>query len=352
MTTTTGRRAPPRLEDLPDPPDGREGWPWTEETPLLPETAEGGRAWPRITVVTPSYQQGEFLEETLRSILLQGYPDLEYIVVDGGSTDQSVEILRRYDPWISHWVSEPDDGQSHAINKGFRRATGEVMAWLNSDDVYFPGTLAAAGEALAGDEHDLFLGAMEKTEVRDGEQKFLKRSSPHDGEPIHWIRILKDGPRHDFHFIQPPMFWKSWLWDETGGLDERYDWVMDMEWCNRALAAGADVLTSDRLLARFPLHPGSKSHEYAYLQRRELVTMYGRLGRRPEFRFWACVLSALKPARAYLTMKASHAYAEESPLKGKMLGAAARALESVNRRVFPPAEDAVAQAPPDTRPGS
>lgn len=350
MTTTAGRDAPPRLGDLPDPPPGREGWPWTEESPLLPETTERGTVWPRVTVVTPSYQQGEFLEETIRSVLLQGYPDLEYIVVDGGSTDGSVEILRRYDPWISHWVSEPDDGQSHAINKGFRRATGAVMAWLNSDDVYFPGTLAAAGEALAGEEHDIFLGAMEKTEVRDGEERVLKRSSPHADEPIHWMRILKDGPRHDFHFIQPPMFWKSWLWEETGGLDERYDWVMDMEWCNRALAAGAEVRTSDRVLARFPLHPGSKSYEYAYLQRRELVTMYLRLGRRPDFRFWACALSALKPARAYLTMKASHGYAEGTTLRAKALGGAARGLERVNRLIFPSAGDAVADAPADEEP--
>lgn len=95
-----------------------------------------GRPWPRITIVTPSFNQGEFIEETIRSVLLQGYSNLEYIVIDGGSTDSSLEIIEKYSRWLSFWVSERDSGQSDAINKGWRRATGEIMAWLNSDDVY------------------------------------------------------------------------------------------------------------------------------------------------------------------------------------------------------------------------
>ena len=90
--------------------------------------------WPGITIVTPSFNQAAFVEATLRSVLLQGYPRLEYLVMDGGSTDGSVEIIRRYERWLAGWVSEKDDGQSHAINKGFARAAGEVVAWLNSDD--------------------------------------------------------------------------------------------------------------------------------------------------------------------------------------------------------------------------
>src|SRR5262245_2264682 len=116
----------PLLSALPPPPPGRDGWPWTVASDPLPETRPNGSAWPRISVVTPSYNQGRFLEETIRSVLLQGYPDLEYFVIDGVSTDESVAIIERYAPWLSFWVSEPDGGQVEAINKGIARATGDL----------------------------------------------------------------------------------------------------------------------------------------------------------------------------------------------------------------------------------
>src|SRR5262245_9476631 len=119
------------LDHLPPSPPGKTGWPWTVETPELPDTLPGGTPWPRISIVTPSFNQGQFIEETIRSVLLQGYPDLEYVIFDGGSVDNSVEIIRRYEGWLSFWISERDNGQSHAINKGFRKSTGMIRAWLN-----------------------------------------------------------------------------------------------------------------------------------------------------------------------------------------------------------------------------
>src|SRR5262245_43472888 len=128
----------PTLAELPPPPSAKTGWPWTEESRRLSNRTTEDRAWPRISVVTPSFNQGKFIEETIRSILLQGYPNLEYIVIDGGSTDNSLEVIKRYSPWLSYWVSEKDRWQSHAINKGMSHATGDIVAWLNSDDLYLP----------------------------------------------------------------------------------------------------------------------------------------------------------------------------------------------------------------------
>ncbi len=120
---------------------GKTGWPWTHTPQNTQAVTTEGRHWPKISIVTPSFNQGQFLEETIRSVLLQGYPNLEYIIIDGGSTDNSLEIIKRYEPWLSYWVSERDQGQTEALNKGFASASGEWMAWLNSDDIYLPGTL-------------------------------------------------------------------------------------------------------------------------------------------------------------------------------------------------------------------
>src|SRR5882724_1025422 len=116
----------PTLADLPPSTPVRTGWPWTVETPSLPPLRPDGTPWPRVSIVTPSYNQGQFIEEAIRSVLLQGYPDLEYIIIDGGSSDQSVEIIKKYEPWLAYWISARDKGQSQAINRGFARAKGDT----------------------------------------------------------------------------------------------------------------------------------------------------------------------------------------------------------------------------------
>ncbi len=136
----------PTLKELPPPPPKKTGWPWQEETPEMQPRMPEAKPWPRISIVTPSYNQGRFIEGTIRSVLLQGYPNLEYIVIDGGSADGTTDVLRKYEPWLTYWVSEPDRGQSHAVNKGFKRASSEIAAWLNSDDQYLPGTLKTISE--------------------------------------------------------------------------------------------------------------------------------------------------------------------------------------------------------------
>src|SRR5262245_22558196 len=113
--------------ELPLPLARKTGWPWDQKIISLPDTLPNDEPWPRISVVTTSYNQAEFLEQTIRSVLLQRYPNLEYMIIDGGSSDGSVDIIKMYEGHLAFWISEPDGGQSHAINKGFLRSTGQIM---------------------------------------------------------------------------------------------------------------------------------------------------------------------------------------------------------------------------------
>jgi glycosyltransferase involved in cell wall biosynthesis len=149
----------PKLNELPPPPVGKKGWPWNQESTRASGQPPKDGHWPKISIITPSYNQGQFLEETIRSVLLQGYPQLEYIIIDGGSTDDSVDIIKKYEPWIDYWVSEKDAGQPHALNKGFRMATGEIFAWLNSDDLFLRDALwTVAQEFGIAPETDILYG--------------------------------------------------------------------------------------------------------------------------------------------------------------------------------------------------
>ncbi len=145
----------------------RTGWPWDVTPPSMQPSMPDGSPWPRISIITPSYNQGQFIEETIRSVLLQGYPNLEYIIIDGGSTDNSVEIIKKYEPWLAYWISEKDKGQSHAINKGWMRSTGDILAWLNSDDVFQPGVFAEVARLWVENKNIGFIHA--QTEMIDGD---------------------------------------------------------------------------------------------------------------------------------------------------------------------------------------
>ena len=216
----------PTLTDLPDPPRARIGWPWTEESDRLPDSMPDGRLWPRVSIVTSSYNQGRFIEETIRSVLLQGYPNLEYIIMDGGSTDNSLEIIKKYEPWLSYWVSEPDRGQSDAINEGFGKSTGEVMAWLNSDDIYVRGTIPFITDYFRSDP---------QYELLYGEAWYIDENS-YRVEPCRNIRrqfekryMLNRDP-----IVQPTAFWRRSLWVNVGQLDLGLTWGFDWDFFIRA----------------------------------------------------------------------------------------------------------------------
>lgn len=232
------------IEDLPKGAPGNRGWPWSEDS-LECRLADG---LPKISVVTPSYNQAAFLEETIRSVLLQGYPNLEYVIMDGGSTDGSVEIIRKYEPFLAHWESRRDKGQTDAINRGMARCTGDIYAYLNSDDVYEPGALHAVARAFRQGDVDVLYGGFGETDERG----CLKRR--HAAPPFDIARLLLDN-----WIAQPSSFWSVDVRNELGGFDDRLQYSMDCDYWLRAFAAGFRFKPLDRSLSRFRLHLSSKT---------------------------------------------------------------------------------------------
>ena len=207
--------------------------------------------YPKITVVTPSYNQAQYLGETITSILDQQYPDLEYLVMDGGSNDGSVEVIKRYAAQIAFWVSEKDRGQSHAINKGFSRATGEIVAWLNSDDCYYPGALLAVGRYFAEHPECSWLICAVDNFLPDG--KIQNRVEPaYDSLPA----LIG---RKNYKLHQPGIFWRRSALEKVGLLDESIHYSFDHDYWIRLALAGFQPHCLNLPAARFRLHPTSKT---------------------------------------------------------------------------------------------
>jgi len=280
------------LEAIPKPNHDQVGWPWTEAINRLPLTMPDGSTWPRISVVTPSLNQIEYLEETIRSVLLQGYPNLEYIIIDGGSTDGSLEIIRKYEPWLTYWISEPDRGQSHAINKGFQHSSGAIMAYLNSDDSYLPDTLKIVASTFNHSFPDILIGALQRLTLSADIDPVNEILYPDSGNPVHLFPIFKNHRVENFRCLQPSLFWTRSIWQVTGQFNENLHYMMDREWCLRALARGASVHTIPDVLTRYTVHPGSKSHDQNLKFSGEMVPIYRTLSRMREFHRIFCWLEA------------------------------------------------------------
>lgn len=231
------------------------GWPWTVEISGSPKIMPDGSAWPRISIVTPSYNQGRFIEETIRSVLLQGYPNLEYIIIDGGSSDNSVEIIKKYEPWLAYWVSEPDSGQSNAINKGWSRATGDIITYLNSDDTYLPSALAHVAHLWCQNpKAAAFVGAVAFV---DEESRWKAAATPRLPAPAPLDLTIID--REKWSLPQQSGFYNRSALDQVGRfLREDLHYAMDRELYYRLALAGPVVL-SETTLATYRLHEESKS---------------------------------------------------------------------------------------------
>ena len=258
---------PPWLEPIETPSifDAQEKWPWNWTPQVMPPTLPSGKPWPKISVVTPSYNQGEYIEETIRSVLLQGYPNLEYIVIDGASTDNTARILNLYRSELTYCVSEPDNGQSNAINKGFNQATGEIMAWLNSDDRYLPHTLWRVAVAFDTYQADMVAGGCTLLEGNS----YTPIKTHHNAMPVGKVvtlpfdRLLKIdecGQKGEF-FYQPEVFWRKELWENTGGyVDEKLHYSMDYELWLRMAHSNAQIIHIPDALVLFRIHEQQKTY--------------------------------------------------------------------------------------------
>ncbi|WP_051203266.1 glycosyltransferase family 2 protein [Hugenholtzia roseola] len=204
--------------------------------------------YPKITVVTPSFNQGKFLEETILSVLNQNYPNLEYIVIDGGSRDNSVEIIQKYAEKIAYWESKPDKGQTQALNKGFARASGEILTWICSDDLLEP-------EALFKAAH--YFNQNANISLIHGSTKLIQEGKPSRLSAGFAPNLALDYFSH-LPFPQPSSFFKRQILVETGLLDERLHYTMDYELCIR-IALNYQILPVSDLFSCYRLHEDSKT---------------------------------------------------------------------------------------------
>jgi glycosyltransferase involved in cell wall biosynthesis len=245
------------LAELPPPPDGCRGWPWTEQSRCLPERMPDGRPWPRLSVVTPSYNQGRFLEATIRSVLLQGYPNLEYMILDGGSKDGSRAVLERYAPWLNYWHSAPDGGQSAAINRGISMGSGLLATWLNSDDLLCKNALAEQAEQFSFAEDTLYVG---DCLYADEQGRVICR---HRASVFGLEDLLRIGRvwRCQGQLVQPEVLFPRQLFLQVGGLDAANHYSMDFELWGKMLLQGARLHYTGIPFAMARRHGGQKTRD-------------------------------------------------------------------------------------------
>jgi len=239
------------------PSSTKQGWPWNKEIQDFPETMPDGSPWPKISIVTPSFNQAQYIEETIRSVLLQGYPNLEYIIIDGGSTDGSVEIIKRYEPWLTYWVSEPDYGQTYAIQKGMDITTGVLKNWLNSDDILLAGSLFSLAEAFKCHKLTKMLLCGNSKTINSiseviSEHRITKYNS--QTKPVPQAPDIMQG-------CQASVFFTDEAWDSLGGINVRLNFTMDTDLSFRAYRQGIPFIEIEHFIAAYRKHDLTKTHD-------------------------------------------------------------------------------------------
>lgn len=207
--------------------------------------------YPKISIVTPSYNQGQYIEQTILSVLNQNYPNLEYIIIDGGSTDNTAEIIRKYEKSLKYWVSEPDKGQAHAINKGLAHCTGEIFNWLNSDDFLEPEALHKISERFEQeDKPDLVAGEVEIFDA-NGSVEYVKHQKLSAKGLLNWEKGVS--------LVQPGVWMRRELMQNCGGIDEQFHYSFDWDMLIRYLYLFPNVVFLPEKIINFRYHEASKT---------------------------------------------------------------------------------------------
>jgi len=232
---------------------------------------DGNKMLPKISIVTPSYNQAAYIERTIKSIIDQDYPNTEHIIIDGGSTDGTQDILKQYSSHLTHWVSEKDDGQTHAINKGLRIATGDLLAYQNSDDIYLPGAFKSVADACKSHPD---------CGIFSGDVKIIDANNMDIDE----IRLIK--PRRFLQVFSGPQihnqaaFWTRETQNKIGLFDESYTFDMDYEYFSRILFAGIKCHHIRRHLGGFRVHAQTKTTSLQHISKMEMNRVFEKYSKR------------------------------------------------------------------------
>lgn len=265
------------LQNLPREP--LYGWslPLALQSPPLPlNSAKSDPSFGlKISIVIPTLNQGDTIEDTICSIINQNYRNYEIIVMDGGSTDSTLDVIDRYRQYLAHVTSAPDNGQSQAINRGFQQATGDIFAWLNSDDYYLPGALAKVAETFSNPNVEFLVGAGDVISLEHKFLRFIPQRNLNRQALLDW--------KNDRWIMQQSCFWRSTLWKRVGGVDETLSLLMDYDlWFK--FSSSCQPASLDQKLAVMRYYPEAKTVKFRSKSNQELAYIYAKYGLLDELR--------------------------------------------------------------------